>query len=96
MVNAGKELNGEISYDFERTADKAANSWSDIDWQKAEAFVNRLQIRIAKATQSGNPNLAKRLGYLLTHSFYAKIQKNRRRVAKYGLAACQGGQVTIV
>ena len=72
MVNAGKELNGEISYDFERTADKAANSWSDIDWQKAEAFVNRLQIRIAKATQSGNPNLAKRLGYLLTHSFYAK------------------------
>jgi len=69
-MNAGK-LNDETN-NFERTADRATRSWSDIDWRKAKVHVNRLQTRIAKATRSGNLNLAKRLGYLLTHSFYAK------------------------
>lgn len=72
LMNAARKLNDEISNDIERPADKAAKNWSDIDWEKAEALVNRLQVRIAKATQNRNLNLAKRLGYLLTHSFYAK------------------------
>ena len=72
LMNAAIKFNDEISNEIEKPADEAAKNWSDIDWGKAEAFVNRLQIRIAKATQNRKTNLAKRLGYLLTHSFYAK------------------------
>lgn len=48
------------------------NQWDNIDWKEAEMRVNRLQIRIAKATKEKDWNLIKRLQYLLTHSFYAK------------------------
>ena len=46
--------------------------WKTIDWKKAEQEVNRLQVRIVKATQEKKWNTVKRLQYLLTHSFYAK------------------------
>ena len=46
--------------------------WEKINWKKAEASINGLQVRIAKATKDGRWNLVKRLQYLLTHSFYAK------------------------
>ncbi|WP_444812229.1 reverse transcriptase N-terminal domain-containing protein, partial [Streptococcus canis] len=46
--------------------------WKSIDWKRAEQEVNRLQIRIVKATQAKHTNTVKRLQYLLTHSFYAK------------------------
>ena len=40
----------------ERLPDAAAleYQWKSIDWKKAEAEVNRLQTRIAKATQRRN------------------------------------------
>lgn len=47
--------------------------WKHIDWKKAEYEVNRLQVRIAKATQENNWNAVKRLQYLITHSYYAKL-----------------------
>ena len=28
--------------------------WKSIDWEKAETYVNRLQVRIAKATKERN------------------------------------------
>lgn len=46
--------------------------WKDINWEKAEEYVNRLQIRIVKAKLADKNNLVKRLQYLLVHSFYAK------------------------
>ena len=46
--------------------------WNRINWKEAEASINGLQIRIAKATKERKWNLVKRLQYLLTHSFYAK------------------------
>lgn len=46
--------------------------WKRINWKEAEASINGLQIRIAKATKEGRWNPVKRLQYLLTHSFYAK------------------------
>ena len=46
--------------------------WKDINWKKAEEYVNRLQIRIVKAVKQNKWNLVKRLQYLLTKSFYAK------------------------
>lgn len=48
-------------------------SWESINWSKVEKHVRRLQHRIAKAESEGNHNLAKRLQYLSTESFDAKL-----------------------
>lgn len=56
----------------------------NIDWHKAEREVNRLQIRIVKATQQKDYNAVKRLQYLLTHSFYAKALAVKRVVTNDG------------
>lgn len=50
-----------------------AKQWDSISLEKARNFVKRLQTRIAKAVKEGKYRLAKRLQYLLTHSFYAKV-----------------------
>ncbi|MDF1534864.1 MAG: reverse transcriptase N-terminal domain-containing protein, partial [Methanosarcinaceae archaeon] len=47
--------------------------WNDIDWKKVIQSVNRLQTRITKAVKEGKWQLVKRLQYLVTHSFYAKL-----------------------
>jgi RNA-directed DNA polymerase len=52
---------------------KLEDQWNNIDWKKVEKHVNRLQARIAKAVKEGIWHLVKRLQYLLTHSFYAKL-----------------------
>jgi len=58
----------------ERLTDIQSKSrWKDIAWEKVETHVNRLQTRITKAVKQGKWHLVKRLQYLLTHSFYAKL-----------------------
>jgi len=58
----------------EKHTDKdLAHQWNFIDWDKVKSDVNRLQTRIAKATQERKWNLVKRLCYLLTHSHSAKL-----------------------
>jgi len=58
----------------ERLADIKTNlQWIDINWEIVEKHVNRLQTRITKAVKQGKWYLVKRLQYLLTHSFYAKL-----------------------
>jgi len=47
--------------------------WNNIDWKTVFKNVNRLQTRIAKAVKQQKWHLVKRLQYLLTHSFYAKL-----------------------
>ncbi|WP_332059021.1 group II intron reverse transcriptase/maturase [Streptococcus canis] len=61
-----------------------AKQWKSIDWKRAEQEVNRLQIRIVKATQAKHTNTVKRLQYLLTHSFYAKALAVRRVTTNKG------------
>lgn len=58
--------------------------WNQIDWKKAEELVNRLQIRIVKATLEQKWRLVKRLQYLMTNSFYAKALAVRRVVTNKG------------
>ena len=58
--------------------------WKTMDWKKAEAEVNRLQARIAKATQEKKWNTVKRLQYLLTHSYYAKALAVRKVTTNKG------------
>ncbi len=53
-------------------------AWSIIPWRKAFKFVNRLQMRIAKATREGRKGKVKALQRLLTHSFYAKALAVKR------------------
>lgn len=67
-----------ITSQDEKLADKQLkNQWDGIDWKKVEKLVNRLQLRIAKAVKKGRWNLVKRLQYLLTHSYYAKLLATR-------------------
>lgn len=54
------------------------NQWNIIDWKKVEKHVNRLQVRITKAVIEGKWYLVKRLQYLLTHSYYAKLLATRK------------------
>jgi RNA-directed DNA polymerase len=70
----------------ERLSDTArlAAQWKSIDWKQAEAEVNRLQVRIAKATQEKKLNTVKRLQYLLTHSYYAKLLAVRKVTTNKG------------
>jgi len=58
----------------ERLIDAKINlNWNTIDWKKVTKSVNRLQTRITKAVLEGKWHLVKRLQYLITHSFYAKL-----------------------
>jgi RNA-directed DNA polymerase len=55
------------------TNPKLARQWNSIDWKAIKYQVNRLQTQIAKATKDKKWNLVKRLTYLLTHSYSAKL-----------------------
>ena len=63
----------------ERLTDKRPKpQWTNIDWDEVEKHVNRLQTRITKAVKQGKWHLVKRLQYLLTQSFYAKLLAVKR------------------
>lgn len=67
-----------------KDAKSLAFQWETIDWKQVENDVNRLQTRIAKATVNGDNNKAKRLQYLLTHSFSAKAYAVRKVMTNKG------------
>ena len=81
-------MNGNCSMtaQAERLSDKEQLEfqWKSIDWKKAENEVNRLQVRIAKATQAQKWNTVKRFQYLLTHSYYAKALAVRKVTTNKG------------
>lgn len=58
--------------------------WNSIDWKQAEAYVNRLQIRIVKAVKKEKWRLVKRLQKLLTNSFYARALAVKRVTTNKG------------
>ena len=47
-----------------------AKAWDSIDWNKANAYVKKLQMRIVEDHQLGKTAKVKSLQCLLTHSFY--------------------------
>ena len=65
-------------------ASSADLSWDAIDWQTAERYVRRLQMRIAKATRARRWGKVQALQRLLTHSFAAKLLAVRRVVRNRG------------
>ena len=63
----------------ERLTDtRRKTKWKDINWKTVTNSVNRLQVRITKAVIQGKWHLVKRLQYLLTHSFHAKLLATKK------------------
>lgn len=61
-----------------------ATCWETINWQKALAYVKKLQVRIVKAQKEGHYSKVKSLQWLLTHSFYAKALAVKRVTSNQG------------
>jgi RNA-directed DNA polymerase len=69
MTVAGKPKAGALS---------ACKQWETFPWKSIKTHVNRLQMRIAKATREGHHHKVKSLQWLLTHSYYAKLLATKR------------------
>ena len=54
------------------------NNWNSIPWRMVERDVRRLQMRIAKAVQTGKLRKATALQWLLTHLYHAKLLAIKR------------------
>ena len=64
----------------------ASLTWDTINWSVVEKHVRRLQVRIAKAVREGRHGKAKSLQWILSHSFYAKLQAVKRVTQNKGWA----------
>ncbi len=60
------------------------SKWNSINWSMVERKVNKLQSRIAKAMKNNRVNLVKKLQYLLTKSYYAKLLAVKRITSNKG------------
>ncbi len=86
-VNEGKSMDvrNSITPQGEKLTNmQLGNQWNNIDWEKAENHVNRLQVRITKAVNECKWYLVKRFQYLLTHSYYAKLLATRKTTQNKG------------
>ena len=86
-MNEGKPMKARnsITSEDEKLANKQLkNQWNNIDWKEVEKLVNRLQTRITKAVKEGKWYLVKRLQYMLTHSYYAKLLATRNPTQNTG------------
>ncbi len=74
-----KQMNGKTC----ATSD-IAKAWDSIDWNKARAYVKKLQMRIVKAHQQGRTGKVKSLQWLLAHSFYGRALAVKRVTSNKG------------
>lgn len=58
--------------------DQKWETWEDIDWNKCQHWVGKLQGRIVKAQKEDKHGKVKTLQWMLTHSFYAKALAVKR------------------
>jgi RNA-directed DNA polymerase len=58
--------------------------WSQIDWNRADKNVQRLQARIVKATGEGRWGKVRCLQHLLTHSYSGKVLAVKRVTTNRG------------
>jgi RNA-directed DNA polymerase len=75
-MNGGKLMN--VRYSTTPSGERLTDDgnliqWQHIDWKTVEKNVNKLQTRIAKAVKLEKWHLVKRLQYLLTTSFQARL-----------------------
>jgi len=60
------------------------SKWANLNWSRIKKSVNRLQLRIAQATQCGRYGKVKALQWLLTHSVQAKQLAIKRVTSNSG------------
>jgi len=82
LFKGGKQMN-EIKTSSAPT-DQKWETWEDIDWNKCQHWVRKLQGRIVKAQKEGKYNKVKALQWMLTHSFYAKSLAVKRVTSNKG------------
>ncbi len=70
--------------DKTRASSDYALKWNSINWTIVEAKVSKLQSRIAKAVLEKRINLVKKLQYLLSKSFYARLLAVKRITSNKG------------
>jgi RNA-directed DNA polymerase len=81
-MNEGKLMN--VSHSTISTKDKSLTNthfrqkWNNINWFLVEQSVNKLQVRITKAVKQNKWHKVKRLEYLLTNSYHAKLLAVRK------------------
>jgi RNA-directed DNA polymerase len=63
---------------------KGPSEWDAIPWLEVKKKVERLQMRIAKATREGKHRKAASLQWILTHSYYAKLLAVKRVTTNKG------------
>jgi RNA-directed DNA polymerase len=61
-----------------------ATHWDIINWNKVQAKVRKLQMRIAQAVQKNRSNKVRALQWTLTHSFYARLLAVKRVTTNKG------------
>lgn len=66
------------------SSDRKESTWENIDWNKCEKAVSKLQARIVKAQKEGKFGKVKALQWTLTHSFYAKALAVKRVTSNDG------------
>ncbi len=66
------------------SSDHKESTWENIDWNKCEKAVSKLQARIVKAQKEGKFGKVKALQWTLTHSFYSKALAVRRVTSNDG------------
>jgi RNA-directed DNA polymerase len=64
--------------------DQTSDVWENIDWNKYQAKVRKLQARIVKAQKEGKYGKVKSLQWILTHSFAAKALAVKRVTSNKG------------
>jgi len=82
LFQGGKQMN-EIKTSCAPT-DQKWGTWEDIDWNKCQHWVKKLQGRIVKAQKEGKYGKVKALQWMLTHSFYAKALAVKRVTSNKG------------
>ena len=65
-------------------ADHKPDQWENINWNKCQAKVRKLQARIVKAQKEGKQGKVKSLQWILTHSFAAKALAVKRVTSNKG------------
>jgi len=81
--NEGKQMT-EMILSLSGAPEARELTWESINWKRAETYVNRLQMRIAKAFREGKHAKVKALQWLLTHAFYAKVLAVKRVTSNRG------------
>lgn len=69
--------------------------WRNLDWNKIELFINKIQSRIVKVTLNKNWKLVKDLQRLLVNTYYAKVLAVKRVTSNRGKRTAGVDNITI-